>query len=81
VSKRSHDQFNTTIYGLNDRHRGSEMSGLRQGQLVDLTSHYKGETRVVKDFMVAPCNIRGLYRNLFPGGECARADQQNGGPQ
>lgn len=59
MSKRSHNQFNTTIYGLNDRHRGSEMGGLQRGQLVDLTSHYKGETRVVKDFMVAPCNIRG----------------------
>src|SRR5882672_795867 len=78
---RSHDQFNTTIYGLNDRYRGvyngrrvifmnaedvSE-SGLQQGQFVDLTSHYKGETRVAKHFMVAPFDIpRGCTATYFP---------------
>jgi molybdopterin-dependent oxidoreductase alpha subunit len=78
---RSHDQFNTTIYGLNDRYRGvyngrrvifmnpedvSE-SGLQQGQFVDLTSHYKGETRVGKHFMVAPFNLpRGCTATYFP---------------
>ena len=78
---RSHDQFNTTIYGLNDRYRGvyngrrvifmnaedvSE-SGLQQGQFVDLTSHYQGETRVAKHFMVAPFNIpRGCTATYFP---------------
>jgi molybdopterin-dependent oxidoreductase alpha subunit len=81
MTVRSHDQFNTTIYGLNDRYRGvyngrrvifmnakdvSE-SGLQQGQFVDLTSHYKGETRTAKHFMVAPFNIpRGCTATYFP---------------
>jgi molybdopterin-dependent oxidoreductase alpha subunit len=78
---RSHDQFNTTIYGLNDRYRGvyngrrvifmnaDDMteSGLQQGQFVDLTSHFEGETRVAKHFMVAPFNIpRRCTATYFP---------------
>jgi anaerobic selenocysteine-containing dehydrogenase len=81
MTVRSHDQFNTTIYGLNDRYRGVyngrrvvfmnaedvNASGLQQGQFVDLTSHYKGETRVAKHFMVAPFNIpRGCTATYFP---------------
>lgn len=68
---RSHDQFNTTIYGLNDRYRGIyngrrvvfmnagdiKEASLQQGQLVDLTSHYQGETRTARHFMVAPFDI------------------------
>src|SRR5437016_8305193 len=68
---RSHDQFNTTIYGLNDRYRGVyngrrvifmngddiKAAGLRQGQLVDLTSYYRDETRTACHFMVAPMEI------------------------
>jgi anaerobic selenocysteine-containing dehydrogenase len=76
-----HDQFNTTIYGLNDRYRGVyngrrvifmnsgdvKESGLQQGRFVDLTSHYQGETRVAKHFMVAPYNIpRGCTATYFP---------------
>jgi anaerobic selenocysteine-containing dehydrogenase len=78
---RSHDQFNTTIYGLNDRYRGVyngrrvifmnagdvETAGLQQGQLVDLTSHYEGEERVARHFQVAPCKIaRGCTATYFP---------------
>lgn len=78
---RSHDQFNTTIYGLNDRYRGVyngrrvifmnaddiAAAGLNQGQLVDLTSHYKDETRVARHFMVAPIEIaRGCTATYFP---------------
>jgi molybdopterin-dependent oxidoreductase alpha subunit len=78
---RSHDQFNTTIYGLNDRYRGVyngrrvvfmnsadvEAAGLQQGQLVDLTSHYEGEERVARHFQVAPCEIaRGCTATYFP---------------
>jgi formate dehydrogenase major subunit len=51
---RSHDQFNTTIYGLDDRYRGVsngrrvvfvhpddiEALGLREGQVVDLVSEW-----------------------------------------
>jgi len=80
---RSHDQFNTTIYGLNDRYRGIYngrrvvfmntddvgAAGLQQGQLVDLTSHYQGEERVARHFMVAPYEIpRGCTATYFPEG-------------
>ncbi len=78
---RSHDQFNTTIYGLNDRYRGVyngrrvifmngddiKAAGLRQGQLVDLTSYYKDETRTACHFMVAPMEIaRRCTATYFP---------------
>jgi molybdopterin-dependent oxidoreductase alpha subunit len=78
---RSHDQFNTTIYGLNDRYRGVyngrrvvfmnaddiSAAGLQQGQLVDLTSYYKDETRIARHFMVAPIEIaRGCTATYFP---------------
>jgi molybdopterin-dependent oxidoreductase alpha subunit len=81
MTVRSHDQFNTTIYGLNDRYRGIyngrrvvfmnsedvEAAGLQQGQLVDLTSHYEGEERVARHFMVAPCKIaRHCTATYFP---------------
>ncbi|HEY1908375.1 MAG TPA: FdhF/YdeP family oxidoreductase [Myxococcaceae bacterium] len=63
---RSHDQFNTTIYGLEDRYRGIGRErrvvlmnaddlrerGLSAGQLVDLTSHFQGEARVARRFVV-----------------------------
>ncbi|HWP93390.1 MAG TPA: FdhF/YdeP family oxidoreductase [Thermodesulfobacteriota bacterium] len=68
---RSHDQFNTTIYGLDDRYRGIyngrrvvflnpddiKEAGLVEGQLVDLTSHFEGEERVAHRFVVVPFSI------------------------
>jgi len=68
---RSHDQFNTTIYGFDDRYRGIyggrrviflnqkdiEEAGLNAGHLVDVTSHFQGEERVVRRFQVVPYNI------------------------
>src|SRR6202161_2272250 len=56
---RSHDQFNSTIYGLNDRYRGvfdgrrvlflnpldMEATNLQAGQIVDIYSHFEGEVR------------------------------------
>jgi anaerobic selenocysteine-containing dehydrogenase len=56
---RSHDQFNTTIYGLSDRYRGIEGGrqvvmvhprdiealGLRADQLVDIVAHWPGDDR------------------------------------
>ena len=78
---RSHDQFNTTIYGLNDRYRGVyngrrvifmneddvKAAGLQQGQFVDLTSHFHGEERIARHFMVAPFQIaRGCTATYFP---------------
>jgi molybdopterin-dependent oxidoreductase alpha subunit len=78
---RSHDQFNTTIYGLDDRYRGIfngrrvifmnaedvTQAGLVQGQLVDLTSHFNGVERKAPRFMVAPYPLpRGCAATYFP---------------
>ncbi|ACB77420.1 FdhF/YdeP family oxidoreductase [Opitutus terrae] len=78
---RSHDQFNTSIYGLDDRYRGIyngrrvvflnpediAAAGLMQGQLVDLTSHFNGRTRRAAQFMVAPYAIpRRCAAAYFP---------------
>ena len=78
---RSHDQFNTTIYGLNDRYRGIhnerrvvflnpddiEAQGLKTGQVVDLTSHFDDGERHVYRFIVVPYPIpRGCSAAYFP---------------
>jgi molybdopterin-dependent oxidoreductase alpha subunit len=78
---RTHDQFNTTIYGLDDRYRGifngrrvvfmhaADMTdaGLQQGQLVDLTNRHGGVERIAHAFMVAPYRIpRGCLATYFP---------------
>ncbi|MCI2229611.1 FdhF/YdeP family oxidoreductase [Polaribacter sp. MSW13] len=68
---RTHDQYNTTIYGLNDRYRGvlnerriifmnaDDMYnlGIQKLDLVDLTSHFKGEIREAKGFLAVPYKI------------------------
>ncbi len=68
---RSHDQFNTTIYGPNDRYRGikngrrvifmnkddMKQHTLEAGAIVDITSHYKSETRHAPHFVVVPYEI------------------------
>ncbi len=68
---RSHDQFNTTIYGLSDRYRGIEGSryvilmnegdiaerGLSAGQLVEVISEFDGTVRSVSGFAVVPYAI------------------------
>jgi anaerobic selenocysteine-containing dehydrogenase len=68
---RSHDQFNTTIYGLNDRYRGvrnerrvifmnpgdMQRAGIEAEQPVDLTSHFQGERRVARSFLAIPFDI------------------------
>ncbi|MBZ4420135.1 FdhF/YdeP family oxidoreductase [Myxococcus sp. RHSTA-1-4] len=78
---RTHDQFNTTVYGLDDRYRGIRNGrrvvllhpvdmkelGLKEGQMVDLTSHFQGETRVARRFRVVPYNIpRRCAATYFP---------------
>ena len=80
---RSHDQFNTHIYGLDDRYRGIfngrrvifmnaedvAGAGLKRGQQVDLTSHYEGEKRTARGFQVVPYEIpRGCTATYFPEG-------------
>jgi anaerobic selenocysteine-containing dehydrogenase len=63
---RSHDQYNTTIYGLDDRYRGVkggrrvvfvnptdiEAFGLKNGDRVDLVSEFSDGERRAKDFRV-----------------------------
>jgi anaerobic selenocysteine-containing dehydrogenase len=81
MTMRSHDQFNTTIYGLDDRYRGihngrrvvflnaddMHLAGLIEGQLVDLVSHFEGEERVARRFRVVPYNIpRRCAATYFP---------------
>lgn len=78
---RTHDQFNTTVYGLDDRYRGVyngrrvvflnaedlRAEGLVGGQFVDLTSHFHGERRHAPHFLVAPYDIpRGCAAAYFP---------------
>jgi molybdopterin-dependent oxidoreductase alpha subunit len=80
---RSQDQFNTTIYGLDDRYRGiyngrrvlfmnsEDMRefGFQQGQPVDITSHFEGQEREAQHFLVAPYSIpRGCVATYFPEG-------------
>ncbi|KJD33091.1 hypothetical protein PK35_09015 [Tamlana nanhaiensis] len=68
---RSHDQFNTTIYGLDDRYRGvynerriifmnkadMEARGLKELQVVNLKSEFNGVTRRANKFKVVAYNI------------------------
>ena len=90
---RSHDQFNTHIYGLDDRYRGiyngrrvvfmnkDDMAeiGVQQGQFVDLTSHFDDGERSARHFPSrALQHSAWLHRHLFSGSERARADQQRG---
>ena len=78
---RSHDQYNTTIYGLHDRYRGihnerrvvlmnkadMEEAGLQSQQVVNLRSHYNGEERVAYRFLVVPYDIpRQCVATYFP---------------
>lgn len=74
---RSHDQFNTTIYGNNDRYRGIghgrrivfmnpldlKERGLRPLQLVDITSYWADGTRQAAGFQAVPYEM--------PRGNCA----------
>jgi molybdopterin-dependent oxidoreductase alpha subunit len=81
MSVRSHDQFNTTIYGLHDRYRGVHGArrviflnaidmgelGLSARQSVDITSHFQGETRTARQFIVVPFDIpRKCAATYFP---------------
>ncbi len=70
-SVRSHDQFNTTIYGLEDRYRGIhnerrvifmnkediEKGGFKNGDKVDLFNNADGIERVARMFIIVEYNI------------------------
>lgn len=78
---RTHDQYNTTIYGLDDRYRGirnerrvvlmneQDMKdrGIKKGDLVDLESVFRGERRTAKKFHALPYSIpRKCLATYFP---------------
>jgi len=78
---RSHDQFNTTIYGEGDRYRGIskgrrivflnqediDRMSLQKDQWVDLISHFESETRRAEKFKVVPYEIpAGCAAAYFP---------------
>ncbi len=78
---RSHDQFNTTIYGNSDRYRGIDGGRrvifmneadiaerfLAAGDLVDITSYFDDGERQVQGFAVVPYEIpKGCTAAYFP---------------
>ncbi len=68
---RSHDQFNTTIYGMDDRYRGISHArrivfvnpddlaelGIKPGEMVDLTSHWSDGERKAERFQAIPYDM------------------------
>ena len=81
TSLRAHDQFNTTVYENNDRYRGihgerrvlfmhkddARERGLQARDVVDITSHYAGQTRTAEKFVVIPYDIpKGNVGAYFP---------------
>ncbi|MFC5265517.1 FdhF/YdeP family oxidoreductase [Kribbella qitaiheensis] len=78
---RSHDQFNTTIYGLEDRYRGVHGTrevvfvnpddlvelGLEDGQYVDIVSEFAGVERRASRFrLVSYPTARGCVAAYYP---------------
>ncbi|WP_373520314.1 FdhF/YdeP family oxidoreductase [Aquiflexum sp.] len=83
MTVRSHDQFNTTIYGFDDRYRGIKNSrevvmmheddmktiGVASEDFVNITSHFNGQKRELRDFQVVPYMIsKGCVGVYFPEG-------------
>lgn len=78
---RTHDQYNTTIYGMNDRYRGIEgerrvvlmnpedmkAQGLSNLDVVHLKSYFEGEERMAHNFKVVSYDIAaGCCATYFP---------------
>jgi molybdopterin-dependent oxidoreductase alpha subunit len=78
---RSHDQYNTTIYGLNDRYRGisngrriifmnsndMKKMNLEKNDLVNITSHYLNRKITANKWFVVPYDIpQGNVATYFP---------------
>jgi len=81
MTLRTHDQFNTVVYGLDDRYRGIyggrrviflnlddvAERGLRDGQLVDITSRFGEQLRTVERFRIVGYDIpRGCAATYYP---------------
>ena len=81
TSIRSHDQFNTTIYGEDDRYRGIfggrrvvfmnpddiKARGLAVGAWIDLTNTYEGQVRRADRFKVVEYDIpKGCCATYYP---------------
>lgn len=77
---RSHDQFNTTVYGMDDRYRGVHggrnvvfmnkedilAEKLESGDVVELSNHYE-VSRKVSGFVIVPYDIpKGCIATYFP---------------
>ena len=83
---RSHDQYNTTIYGMNDRYRGIfgkrtvvfmhpadiEAIGAQPGDVVDVVGqHDDGVSRVAEGFSLVSYDIpRGCVAGYYPELNC-----------
>ena len=78
---RSHDQYNTTIYGLDDRYRGIinerrvvlinekdlRKMDLKAGDIVDIKSAFNGKERFANKFMLVTYPIpEGCIATYFP---------------
>ena len=78
---RSHDQFNTTIYGMDDRYRGVKNErrviflnvedmkerGIEPEEPIDITSYFEGETRTAELFLAVPYDTpRGSAAAYYP---------------
>ena len=78
---RSHDQYNTTIYGMDDRYRGvykarrivlmnpidMENEGIKPSEEIDLVSKFSGIERYAERWKVVPYSIpRGNIATYFP---------------
>lgn len=92
---RSHDQYNTTIYGLNDRYRGitgrrdvvfanpEDMAerGLAHGDVVDIVS---GDRVLARQTVVSFTIARGSLAAYYPEANCLialeSADRKSGTP-
>lgn len=78
---RTHDQYNTTVYGLDDRYRGifqgrrvvlmnaDDMAahGIEAKSMVDLVGEYHGVVRTAPKFVAVPYEVpRGCVATYFP---------------
>ncbi|MDB4160761.1 FdhF/YdeP family oxidoreductase [Bacteroidia bacterium] len=81
MTLRSHDQYNTTLYGLDDRYRGiyserrivmmnvndMRIRGWKEKQVVNLFSEFNGVEREALNFLIVPYPIpEGNVATYFP---------------